>query len=120
MVEAVRHEHPKFFSDSGFHQELKRRVAEYFSRTGVSPRDNPRMYLKSATILLWFAASYLLLVFAATTWWQSVLLSLSLALAVAGIGFAIQHDANHGAYSKAGFVNRLMGLTLDVLGAKQP
>lgn len=107
----------KFAGDAGFHGELKRRVYEYFRRTGLSPRDSLRMYLKTAAILLWFGASYALLVFAAATWWQGLLLSCSLALAMAGIGFAIQHDANHGAYSKYGAINRLMGMTLDMLGA---
>jgi linoleoyl-CoA desaturase len=106
-----------FAADRGFHGEVKRRVLGYFERTGLSPRDDPRMYLKTAVLLFWFGASYLLLVFAAATWWQGALLSFSLALAMAGIGFSIQHDANHGAYSNHGGVNRLMGLTLDLLGA---
>jgi linoleoyl-CoA desaturase len=45
------------------------------------------------------------------------LLAISLALAVGATGFAIQHDANHGAYSGNASVNRLMGATLDLLGA---
>ena len=89
----------------------------YFERTGLSQRDSPRMYLKTAVLLLWFGASYALLVFAATTVWQGALLSLSLGLAMAGIGCGIQHDANHGAYSSRAAVNRLMGMTLDMLGA---
>jgi linoleoyl-CoA desaturase len=108
---------PRFEADQGFYQELKRRVEEYFQRTGASPRDNLRMYFKTATILVWFAASYLLLICVATTWWQAGLLSLSLALATAGVGFCIQHDANHGAYSRFPAMNQLMGLTLDLLGA---
>ncbi len=107
----------KFASDAGFHLEVKRRVQEYFRRTGLSPRDSLRMYLKTAAILLWFGASYALLIFAATSWWHGILLSLSLALAMAGIGFTIQHDANHGAYSKKSAINHLMGMTLDMLGA---
>ncbi|MBK8480581.1 MAG: acyl-CoA desaturase [Proteobacteria bacterium] len=75
------------------------------------------MYLKSVILLLWFGASYAGLVFGAKTGWQAVLLGFSLALAMAGISFAVQHDANHGAYSKHSAVNRLMGLTLDLLGA---
>lgn len=106
-----------FAGDTGFHREVKRRVREYFEHTGLSPRDNPRMYVKTAVLLLWFVASYVLLVFAATSWWQATLLSLSLALAMAGIGFSIQHDANHGAYSDHRAVNRLMRWTLDMLGA---
>jgi linoleoyl-CoA desaturase len=56
-------------------------------------------------------------VFVASSWWVAGLLALSLALAMAGVGFAIQHDANHGAYSNKAVVNRLMGMTLDMLGA---
>jgi linoleoyl-CoA desaturase len=107
----------KFASDSGFHAELKRRVQEYFKQTGLSPTGDLRMYVKTGSILLWFAASYFLLVFVATTWWTGALFATSLAFAMAGTGFAIQHDANHGAYSSKDAVNRLMGLTLDVLGA---
>ena len=36
---------------------------------------------------------------------------------MAGIGFGIQHDANHGAYSSRAAVNRVMAMTLDMLGA---
>lgn len=35
---------------------------------------------------------------------------------MAGIGMAIMHDANHGAYSKHKSVNKLMGYTLNMLG----
>ena len=89
----------------------------YFERTGLSERDSPRMYLKTAVLLLWFGTSYALLVFGAATLWQGALLSLSLGLAMAGIGCAIQHDANHGAYSRRAAINRVMGMTLDMLGA---
>ena len=106
-----------FARDTGFHDEVKRRVLAYFERTGLSQQDSPRMHLKTAVLLLWFGASYALLVFAATSVWQGALLSASLALAMAGIGFGIQHDANHGAYSSRAAVNRLMAMTLDMLGA---
>jgi linoleoyl-CoA desaturase len=113
-VHAVR---VKFEGDSGFYAELKRRVREYLAASGLQPQGGLRMMLKTVTIMVWFAASWGLLVFAAHTWWQGVLLALSLALAVAGAGFAVQHDANHGAYSSHGAINRLMGFTLDMLGA---
>jgi linoleoyl-CoA desaturase len=106
-----------FDHDQGFHAELKRRVNAYFREKGLAQRGNGRMYLKTAMLLVWFAGSYSLLVFAAVTFWQGAALSLSLALAMAGIGFGIQHDANHGAYSNRPGVNRLMGMMLDVLGA---
>ena len=106
-----------FPRDSGFQAELKRRVLAHFEDSRLATRDSPRMYLKTAVLLLWFGASYALLVLAAATWWQGALLSLSLALAMAGIGFAVQHDANHGAYSRRPAINHLLGLTLDMVGA---
>jgi linoleoyl-CoA desaturase len=75
------------------------------------------MVVKTVVLLVWFAVSYALLVFAATEVWQGIAASCSLALAIAGIGFGIQHDANHGSYSKSGAVNRVLGLTLDLMGA---
>lgn len=108
---------PRFEADTGFYKELKRRVDEYFEGAGLRRRDSPRMYAKTAVVLLWFGASYALLVFGATAAWQAVLLAMSLAFSIAGVGFCIQHDANHGAYSSKGSVNRVMGITLDLLGA---
>lgn len=109
---------PKFARDGGFHSEVKRRVLEYLEANSLSASSGGlRMYVKTAVLLVWFGASYALLVFAATTWWQAALLSVSLALATAGVGFGVQHDANHGAYSNRGWINRLMGMTLDLLGA---
>jgi len=108
---------PRFPSDDGFHKELKHRVHAELAAAGITDHSGgTRMLLKSAVILAWFVASYVLLVFFATEWWHGVLASVSLALSVAGIGFAVQHDANHGAYSKSKTVNKLMSWTLDILG----
>src|SRR5574341_242633 len=101
---------------TAFHQEVKARVAEYFARTGARPRDLPRMYLKTAAILAWFAVSYYLLVFAAATWWQAAGAGLSLGLAVAAVGFNIQHDGAHGGYTDSKLVGRMMAFALDIMG----
>lgn len=105
------------FADHGaFLAELKARADTYFEVTGQRRRDLPRMYLKSAVILTWFAGSWALLVFAATEAWQAVLLSMSLGLSIAAVGMGVQHDGNHGAYSKHAWVNRVFGASLDVMG----
>jgi linoleoyl-CoA desaturase len=111
------HPRPTFEKDTGFYKALKHRIDHYFDATGLRRRDSPRMYVKTAVILLWFGTSYFLLVFAAREWWQGVVFAASLALATAGVGFSIQHDANHGSFSTRGGVNHLMGTTLDLLGA---
>jgi linoleoyl-CoA desaturase len=109
---------PRFSrDDDGFRQELDRRVADYFSSTARSPHGDWRMHLKTAMMLAWFAGSYAFLLLAATTWWHGALGATSLALAIAGIGFSVQHDANHGAYSRRPMVNRILERTLDMLGA---
>jgi len=106
----------KFGSDDAFYRELRSRIDDYFNRTGRNRRDCPRMYLKTAVVLVWFAASYALLVFMATTWWMAAPLAISLALSMAAIGFNIQHDGSHGAYSNHPWINKCMALTLDLLG----
>ena len=106
-----------FGADDGFYAELKRRVRDELQATGGRTVGGARMYLKTTIILLWLGTSYGLLTFAHVTWWQAGLLALSLALAVAGTGFSIQHDANHGAYSGNALINRIMGFALDLLGA---
>ena len=108
---------PKFQTADPFYIELKRRVALHFEGAVQGPQDVPGMYVKSAFILAWFAASYLLLMFVAATWWQAVPLALSLGFAAAAIGMNVQHDANHGGYSRHRAVNRFFGFTLDMLGA---
>ena len=107
---------PTFHARSEFLGVLRERVDDYFSKTGRPRRDCPQMYLKTAIILCWFVASYAMLVFVASTWWQALPLAISLGLAMAAIGFNIQHDGGHRAYSNSLWINRLAALTLDLLG----
>ena len=107
----------KFGTDSAFQLELRRRVDEYFQATGRRRRDCWEMYLKSAILLAGLAVTYLLLVFVAHAWWQSVPLAVLLGLAAAGIGFNIQHDGSHQAYSDHPSINKLTAMTLDLIGA---
>jgi linoleoyl-CoA desaturase len=96
--------------------ELFERVQEYFERAGRRRDGGARMVIKTALILVWAALSYVLLLFWAAAWWQAVLLAISLGLAVAGVGFNVQHDGGHGAYSRRAWGNRLSALTLDLVG----
>jgi linoleoyl-CoA desaturase len=106
----------KFNGSDRFLRELRKRVDAYFERTGHSRRDCPQMYFKTATILAWFFSAYFLLLFVSTSWISAVPLAIVLGLAVAAIGFNIQHDGGHRAYSERPWVNRVMALTLDLMG----
>ncbi|HUG19475.1 MAG TPA: acyl-CoA desaturase [Planctomycetaceae bacterium] len=116
QTESTNPQSVKFSKNEGFMSTLRARVDEYFDRTGQPQRDVAKMYVKTATILLWVAASYVLLVFGASAWWQAGLLAVSLGLALSAVGFNIQHDASHGAFSRFPLINRLLAMTLDCLG----
>ncbi len=107
----------RFAPDTIVQLALRRRVDEYFRNLGRPPRDCWQMYLKSAIILAGFTSSYGLLVFVAHTWVQGLFLAILLGLAAAEIGLNIQHDGGHQAYSRYPRVNRLMAMTLELIGA---
>jgi linoleoyl-CoA desaturase len=100
-----------------FHADLKSRIDAWFERSGRSPKANGAMLAKTVAVLAWAAASWTALVFGNLTWWQAALLAISLGLALAGIGFNVMHDANHGSWSKRAGVNAVLAFTSDVLGA---
>jgi linoleoyl-CoA desaturase len=106
----------KFNGSDLFIRELRRRVDTYFEQTGRPRRDCPEMYFKTASILAWFFAAYFLLLFVVTSAWLIVPLAVILGVAIAAVGFNIQHDAGHKAYSERQWVNRIMALTLDLMG----
>lgn len=106
----------KFSRSDRFLRELRKRVDAYFERTGRPRRDCPQMYFKTATILAWFIAAYVLLLFVVSSWWLVLPLAVVLGLSMAAIGFNIQHDGGHRAYSDRRWVNKIMALTLDLMG----
>jgi len=106
-----------FNGGGAFYADLKGRVRAHLAEPGRERRAQRRMYLKTAIILAWTVASWALLVFVASSWWQAAALMVSLGLALAGIGFNVTHDANHGSYSSNRDFNRAMRWSLDVMGA---
>lgn len=107
---------PKFSNTADFHAELRRRVHAVMTETGRRERDCPRMYLKTAVLFAALIGIYVLLVFYAATWWQATPLAILLGLATASIGFNVQHDGGHQAYSDRPWMNRMMARTLDLVG----
>lgn len=106
----------KFAANGEFYLELRRRVDGYFRNSGERSRDCRQMYLKTACILGWTATSYLALLFLADTWWLALPAAISLGLAMAAVGFNIQHDGSHQSYSERRWLNTLMSMSLDLLG----
>jgi linoleoyl-CoA desaturase len=103
----------RFLPQGPFFTELKAEVEAHLART---PARRWRLWLKAAFIVSWWVASWVVLVFVADSWWQAALAASSLGLAMAGIGFNVQHDGGHQAFSQRRAVNRLAAFGLDLLG----
>jgi linoleoyl-CoA desaturase len=100
-----------------FMDDLKARVDEYFSSRGLSEKANGRMVIKSVILLGTYFGLYALLLTNLLTPWAMLGAAVVMGVAMAGIGFAVSHDALHGAYSADPRVNRVIGYTFDLLGA---
>jgi linoleoyl-CoA desaturase len=107
----------RFESGGSFQADLNERVRAYFEGSDRSRRGGARMAFKAAVIVAWLIGSYLALMFAHPGTLLAGLLAVSIGLAMAGVGFCVMHDANHGATSSRGTVNALFGFSLDLLGA---
>lgn len=97
-----------------FQHDLRVEVARVLT-PAILRRGRWAIGVKAAVIAAWAVGSYLALLLWASGPVAAVALSVSLALALAGVGFCIQHDANHGA--AGGRMSRIYGFTLDLLGA---
>jgi linoleoyl-CoA desaturase len=105
-----------FSGRAGFYPEVRKRVNDYFETNGISRHADWRMVLKTAVILAWLAASYVLLLFAASSLVLAIISAVAVAQGFVLVGFNIMHDGAHGSYSKNKRVNRIMGFTLDLVG----
>lgn len=107
-----------YLPDNGFQFTLQQRVSAYFdSHRDLSIKGNRSLYLKSVIILSACVACYVALIMFVTTWWLATPLAMLLGVLAALIGFNIQHDGGHQAYSSIRWRNRLAATTLDLVGA---
>ncbi len=107
---------PRYLKHGPFHEELHRRVDQHFVDAGIDSHGRLPMLGKTLFIYSWLIGSYLLLMFWASSVWTAVPLAVSIGLAMAGIGFNVQHDGGHGGYSRRKGLNRLMAYSLDSVG----
>ncbi len=106
----------KFSSGGAFHRAVEVRVRELIADAGVMRRAYLLLWFKAAFVLTWALASYIVLVFVSVSAPLVIAASISLGVAAAGIGFMIMHDANHHAFAPRRSVNRVMALSLDLIG----
>jgi linoleoyl-CoA desaturase len=112
----VRNLRFKNTKQGNFQKTLNERVNAYLRENKLPGRDVPAMFVKSVVILAWWLGTYLLLLLGHFPPLVNILLCLVWAMAIAGVGFNIMHDANHGGYSNKPLVNKLVGLSAELLG----
>ena len=100
-----------------FFSALKGRVDAYFDQTGKAKTGGMRLYAKLMVSVGLFLFSYLMLVFATHTWVGALAAAFLLSQAYVLIGFNVMHDGAHGSASRRGWINWLMGSTMDMLGS---
>jgi linoleoyl-CoA desaturase len=103
--------------DNQFYQSLKQSVDDYFESKNLKKTGNWRLYVKTIVFYAAFAGIYYTLLFVAMPVWLSLLLCVLFGMNLAFIGFSVMHDANHGSYSTKTWVNDLLGLSMNILGA---
>ena len=106
-----------FRGGGAFHAELRERVRHLLADPVRARRAQRSIYAKSAVMVVWALGSWIALVLVAETWWQVGAAAVSLGLALAGVGFNITHDANHGSYSPHRRLNRALSWSMDLIGA---
>ncbi len=101
-----------------FATTLKQRVDDFFSTNNRSKYGGFGLILKAVLFTAMYLAGYFLILSNQFNIYIMWAIAAFMGISAAGIGMAYMHDANHGAFSKNKFVNRLFGLSIEFLGAR--
>lgn len=105
-----------FYSwDSDFYNVLKQRVCQRIEEMGLQRRGSSEIFIKALFLVSGFWYS-LYRMFIETNFLNACVASISMGIFAAMIGVNIQHDGNHGAFSKSKYINKLAGWTFDMIG----
>ncbi|TAE47486.1 MAG: acyl-CoA desaturase [Cytophagales bacterium] len=115
---ANTYQKPKFakLDRANFFPTLKKRIDGYFKDNNIAKQGNFEMFLKTMILLTLYLVPYILILTNMFSTWAVIGLLSIIGFAKAGIGMAIMHDANHGAYSSKSWINNLFGGTMYLIG----
>lgn len=101
---------------SHFFSTLRKNVNRYFQDNELSKNGDYRMVIKTICMFTLYFGPYFLILSGEFSLWMMAVLCLIMGLGQAGIGFSVGHDANHGAYSKSKFWNKLLSYSFNLIG----
>jgi linoleoyl-CoA desaturase len=95
---------------------LRKRVDGYFKEKELSRHYNLQMVIKTIILLSTYIVPFVCILVFHPGILVSILLWTLMALAAAGIGMSVMHDANHGSYSSSSKTNLWLGHSLNLVG----
>ena len=102
---------------TGFAKTLRQRVDAHFKENGIHKKATTGMKLKTVVLLSAYFAPLALITLGATGGgWAFWVAEVLMGLGLAGIGMAVMHDGNHGAYSENKTINKIVGGVLELVG----
>ena len=101
---------------SEFHNDIKQRVAKYFSENKKESTGTAALYLKTALFFTAYFGLYIHLIFFHPTLAWAIVECIFLGLFTSAIGFNVMHDGAHGSFSRHNTINKLAGFSLNLLG----
>ena len=99
-----------------FFQTLRNRVNTYFREQQVSPKANARMVMKTIVLLCAYIFPFAVLLIFPIPFVGALGIWMIMGAAKAGVGMSVMHDANHGAYSSSDRVNKMIAITMNIIG----
>src|SRR5258706_13130466 len=111
---------PKFQKTPlSFHNEIKKRISEYFKSKGKATTGNFKLHFKAILLVTGLLAIYTHVVFFTPPAAWAVIECVFLGLVTAAIGFNVMHDGAHGSFSRYKWVNSAASNFANFLGASQ-
>jgi len=99
-----------------FFSLVRQRVNQYFKENKLSKSGGFAMYLKTTFMFGLYFLPFTLVFLQIFPSALNFLWYILMGLGVSGIGLAVMHDANHGAYDSQKWVNNLMSYSMNVIG----
>ncbi|MBI1267144.1 MAG: acyl-CoA desaturase [Cryomorphaceae bacterium] len=105
-------------ADAEFVNTLRKRVEAYFEDNKITRNADWRVHAKTIIVFtIALAPLVIMMTGIITNMWALFGLWVIMGLGMAGIGTNVMHDALHGAYSSKPLVNKILGYSMNIVGA---
>jgi len=99
-----------------FAATLRKKVNTYFKEKKISQKGNFGLIAKAAIMLCVYLVPFVMILIFPMSAWLLILLSVVMGIGMSGVGMAVMHDGLHGSFSKKGWLNKLFGNTMYLIG----